>query len=418
MRTEHPWWSAIAPLVLLVVTTVATLMPRPAAAAPEDEGRYRLDLVTVGPGDSFYTRAGHAALAVVEVWPDGREIEVVYNYGDADFSDPWLGAKFLFGQPVFFVSIVGDLYETVEYYGPMQNRDVYRQRLALSSEVAQRVGARLAEQTRPENREYPYHYLDRTCTTELRTLLDEVTDGALSTQLADPDPWTVRDYQELTFDGALLVAMVSDAIFGRLHDEPIDRFYAMMWPRRMREYLQKVRVPDPHTGQPVPLASQPELLAERGGPPATVGPNRGTYWFAPSAAVLVLLVAVGLRRKGATPTRAWGAWLLAWALPMGAIGLAIAVLCIASSVPQMRCNELALSVLATDLVLIAPAVSWLRGRTTIPRWLPRYATARLVVVAIAVVLRGVGVFIQQPWVTPIASLLCGLGLWWLIRDRD
>lgn len=413
-QSWHPRGLAIATLLALLLVVLA----RPAAAAPEGEAHYRLDLVTVGPGDSFYTRAGHAALSVVEVWPDGREIEVVYNYGDADFSDPWLGAKFLFGQPVFFLSVVGDLYETVEYYGPMQNRDVYRQRLALSSDVAQRVGARLAERVRPDNREYPYHYLERTCTTELRTLLDELTDGALSTQLADPDPWTVREYQELTFDGALLMAMVSDAVFGRMHDEPIDRYYATFWPRRMREYLQEVRVPDPETGQPVPLASEPELLAERGGPPATVGPNRGTSWFAPSAAALVLLVAAWLRRKGGTPTRAWGAWLLAWALPMGVIGLGIAVFCIASTVPQMRNNELVLSLLATDLVLLGPAVSWLRGRTTIPRWLPRYATARLVVVGIAVVLRGVGVFIQQPWVTPLASLLCGLGLWWLLRDRS
>jgi len=228
----------------------------------------------------------------------------------------------------------------------------------------------------------------------------------------------VRDYQELTFDGDLVVAMVSDAIFGRLHDEPIDRFYAMFWPRRMREYLQEVRVPDPVTGEPVPLASAPEVLAERGGPPATVEPNRGTYWFAPLAALLVALFGVVLRKRSAEPTRVWGAWLLAWALPMGLIGLGIAALSLASTVPQMRSNELALSLLATDLVLLGPAVSWLRGRTRIPSWLPRYATARLVVVGLAVALRGVGVFIQQPWVTPLASLACGLGLWWLVRARS
>ncbi|MBL4685055.1 MAG: DUF4105 domain-containing protein [Nannocystaceae bacterium] len=397
---------------LVIGLVLSGLLPQIARAAPSAE--VRIELITVGPGDALFTRAGHAALAVVEAWPDGREMTTVYNYGDADFGDPWLGPRFIFGVARFRLAISGDLYDTVEFYGPMQNRDVFRQRLALTTMQAGRVAAALQHTVLPENREYPYHYLRRTCTTELRTLLDEVLGGTIHAQLSDPDPWTVRDYQQLTFDGDIATALLGDAVFGRAHEAQIDRFFAMMWPDRMRAYLQDVIVADPAGGGAmVPLASAPELLAERGGQPATVSPTRITYWFAPIAATLVMLGALGLRRRSTTPTRLHGLWLLMWSLPLGAVGLLITLLSVASSVPELGDNELVLSLLATDLVLVSPGIAWLRGKTSVPRWLGRYAQVRLAVVGVATALHVVGVFVQQPWVIPPASLLCSVALWWL-----
>ena len=393
---------------------VAALGAPSLGRSAEPESRYRIELLTVGPGDAFFTRAGHAALVVVEIWPDGRELTTSYNYADADFSDPWLGPRFLFGQPYFFVSVSGDRFDTVEYYGPRMNRDVYLQRLALTDAQAAAVAHRLQVAVQPDNREYPYHYLQRACATELRTLLNDVTGGTIADQLSDPDPWTVREYQQLTFDGDVVVALLADAVFGRLHDAPIDRYFAMLWPERMRSYLQDVRVPDPAGGGSlVPFAGEPELAAERGGPPATVSPNRITWWFAPLAGLAVAAGGLALRRRG--PSRSAGVWLLAWSLPVGLVGLLIATLSVASTVPQMRSNELVVSLLFTDLALVRPAVAWLRGSTKMPGWLRRYATARLVLVTAAVAALATGVFVQQPWVIPLGSLGCSLGLWVFVR---
>lgn len=406
------WIACRLSIALLVV--LAYLWPAPARAEAPEESRYRIELLTVGPGDAFFTRAGHAALVVVEIWPDGREMSTVYNYGDADFADPWLGPRFLFGQNYFFVSVSGDLFESVEHYGLNMNRDVYGQRLALTDAQAASMARKLALAVLPENREYPYHYLDRTCTTELRTLLNDELGGTIAEQLSETDPWTVRKYQQLTFDGDIVVALLGDAIFGRMHDAPVDRYFAMMWPRRMREYLQLVQVPDPSGGDGlVPLASEPVVLAERGGPPATVSPNRISWYFVPIASLLVLLASAVLAPRG--PSRLAGAWLLAWSLPIGVVGLVITVLSVASTVPEMGSNELVLSLLVTDLALVGPAVAWLRGRVGVPRWLPRYATARLVVVAAAIAARGTGLFIQEPWVIPVGSLVVSVALWWFVR---
>ena len=154
--------------VALALGLLAWLWVAPATAYTPRTTDYRISLLTVSPGDALLTRAGHAAVVVTEKWPDGREMSTVYNYGDANFDDPWLGVKFAWGQPRFFLSVVGDLYEAVEHYGLLQNRDVWVQDLALTSGQAERIAYALQQQVLPENREYDYHYLTHTCTTELR----------------------------------------------------------------------------------------------------------------------------------------------------------------------------------------------------------------------------------------------------------
>ncbi len=388
------------------------LLAAPTQAQPGHE--YRVSLFTVSPGDALLTRAGHAALVVTDRWPDGRELTTVYNYGDADFDDPWLGVKFAWGQPRFFVSVVGDLYTAVEHYGLHQNRDVWVQDLALTPAQAEEVATRLAREVLPDNREYDYHYLTHTCTTELRELLDDVLGGAIEAQLGTRvDEWTVREYQQLTFDGDVVMPLLADAGFGRRHDEPISMYFAMMWPRRMREYMQLVRVPDPTGGTAmVPLAGPPQIVAERGGPPATSSPTKLTWYVAGIGGAALLVVGFALR--GRAGSRAAGAWMLAWSLPVGVVGLVITVLSTTSAVAELHDNELVLSLLVTDLLLVPVALRWLRGRAEVPAWLHRYALARLVVVGLAVAARGVGLFIQQPWAIPPASLACGVGLWLVV----
>ncbi len=413
----------VAPARWLCVTLwVALLLGLPLgsawAAIADTPSRHRIDLLTVGPADALPSRAGHAALIVAEILPDGRELTTVYNYGDADFAAGGIEYRFLFGHVRGFLSTVGDVYDATEYFGLMQDRDVWRQTLALTDAQAQAVAERLAWQVLPANREYDFHHLDATCTTGIRELLDEVLQGQIAAQLAgQAEPWTIRDYQRLVFDNTLVVAPLADAAFGRRHDEPIDQYFALLWPWRMRALLQQVQVPDP-TGAPgrVPLAGPPEVLAERGGPPPTAGRTRITWYLGFFGAGLVLLVALALRRREAVPSRLAGLWLLSWCLPLGLLGAVFLMFAAASTVPELRNNELVFSVLATDIVLVIPAVRWLGGHMHVPRWVRHYATVRLVVVGLAVLARASGLFMQQPWVLPVASLVCGVSLWWVLAS--
>ncbi|MCA9650185.1 MAG: DUF4105 domain-containing protein [Myxococcales bacterium] len=387
-----------------------------APAADDDEAELRIDLITIGPGDPLLTRAGHTALLVTEHHADGRVLETVYNYGDTDFGDPWIPVRFLFARLQFFASVTGDLYDTTMLYGRYQDRDMIRQPLALTQPQARALAAMLERDVDPASREYDYHYLEQTCSTKVRDRLDEVTGGELRRQLAELDPWTVRDYQQLTFDGDPLTALLGDVLFGRLHDRPITKYYALLWPQRVSEYLSQVMVPDPTgAGGLVPLAGEPVVLAERGGPPRTQHRNPITWWFAPLLLGWALAGAAWLARSGRERPRLAALWLTSWSLPSGLLGLVILVLQLTSTVPELRSNELIVTLPATDLVLVVVAIRWWRKGVSIPRWLERYAGLRLGVGAIAVAGRAVGVLVQQPWVIPAASLGCSLGLWWLAR---
>lgn len=408
------------PSTLLLLCALLCLWPCAAAAADpvaavEPDVHVRIDLITVGPGDALLTRAGHVALLVTETLPDGRELTRGYNYGVTDFSDPWIPLRFAFGELRFWAEPIGDLYFTAEHYGLLQNRDVWRQPLALTQAQARALAERLEHETEPENSEYRYHYLEATCSTKVRDLLDDVTDDALRRQLdGQPDPWTVRDFQQLTFDGAPLTSLASDLVFGRRHDLPISRYYALLWPERMRTALMEVMVPDPAGGDGlVPLAGPPEVLALRGGEPAIEHRNPVTWIVAPLVLVWALVGAAWVLRRG--HARPWIAalWLACWSLPSGLFGLVIAALVLGTELPQLRDNELLASLFASDLVLVGVALRWGRRGPYCPGWLPGYAVARLVIVVAAVGARAVGVAIQEPWVVPVASLGCSVALLWV-----
>jgi Domain of unknown function (DUF4105) len=354
---------------------------------------------------------------VTERLPDGRELTRGYNYGDTDFEDAGVPLRFVFGELTFFLAPTGDLYDTAEHYGLLQDRDVFRQRLALTPAQARAVAERLDTEVRPEHREYRYHYLEATCSTKARDLIDEVTGGALRRQLeGQRDEWTVRDFQQLTFDGAPLLGLLGDLMFGRKHDLPISRYYALLWPERMRVTLQAVMVPDPAGAEGlVPLAGPPEPLAARGGPPTSVRRNEVTWIAAPLLLVWALAGGVGVAARGRRHPRTAALWLMSWSLPAGLLGAAIVVLQLFSSVPQLRGNELVASLLVTDLLLVGLAWRWWRHGLTCPRWLHAYAAVRLGVVGAAVGARALGVLVQQPWVVPVASLGCSLALWWVAR---
>jgi len=416
MSIRFSRWGHIA----LLASLFFALHGAVASAAPPDPPppRYRIDLLTIGPGDSLPTRGGHAALVACELLSEGREVCTVYNYGDAPFEESGIEFRFVFGHVRGFLSVVGDVYDATEHYGLHQDRDVWLQALALNDNQARLVAERLQWQADPANREYDFHHLHATCTTGIRDLLDEATGGQLKAQLSgQSDGATVRHYQQQVFDNKLLVTVLSDAAFGRLHDAPVDKYFGLLMPWNQRAYLQDVMVADPAGGETkVPLAGPPQVLAQRGGRPPISGRSRFTWYLGGIGCSLTLLFALVLRRRdGDTPSRLAGLWLVAWALPMGILGAVIVAFSMASTVPELHDNELVVSILVSDLALLAPASAWLRGKPRVPRWLRHYATARLVVVGLAVAARAAGLFIQQPWILPVASLVCGFSLWWMLR---
>ena len=130
-----------------------------ATALPERENpvpvpdRVEIHLITMGCGEHLHTGGGHAALMVAQMQGSSPIDTLVYNFGDADWDDPWLAWHFIRGDLIFFLNTSGDLWQTAQTYGTNQEREVYRQRLNLTDAQARQIAEKLDFLALPENRD-------------------------------------------------------------------------------------------------------------------------------------------------------------------------------------------------------------------------------------------------------------------------
>src|SRR5512144_1981292 len=131
-------------LLLVVASSVAH-------AAPPS-----IELYTMGQGDEIFSAFGHAAICVTgDDAPAGR----CYNYGTADFTTPVpLTWNFIRGRALFWVSVT-DTFHMLRYYEHV-GRAVWRQRLTLTPDQAERVAAALAASSDERVKYYRYHHFD------------------------------------------------------------------------------------------------------------------------------------------------------------------------------------------------------------------------------------------------------------------
>ena len=396
--------SAVSALTLALVATVS---------APQ------VHLLTMGPGDHLYTRGGHAALMVVEPQQDGPLVATVYNYGDTDWDDPDLARRFFEGTILFRLADPMSLEQVLQTYGVEQNRDIFRQQLNLSTAEITALRQRLAHDLEPENRAYPYHHVDAICSTRIRDLLEEVTGGALSEQLSGQlDEHTVRDYQQMAFEWIPWALLSADVLLGARHDHQPTEYEVLFQPRRMRDLLQRVKLPPLASGGPPRLlAGAPSPLTQRAGGPAIRESTKSAHVIR-IALFWLFAASLGWAIKAPATARRWQQlWVGAAFGLSGLLGSMIAGLAALSRVPELATNELIYTFPPTDL-LVAGVALWasVRDRDW-PRWLYLYGLVRLGTMGAVVAGHALGLLGQRPWIYPLMGLLMALGLWWICRQQ-
>ena len=133
-----------------------------------------VSLLTCSPGDEVYAFFGHTALRYCN--PD-KNMDIVFNYGVFDFSEPNFVAKFVLGETDYLLGVVEYRYFIQEY--AMRGSGVVEQVLALDSLQQKRLLYLLSENYRPANRVYRYNYFYNNCTTKARDIIEEaVADAA------------------------------------------------------------------------------------------------------------------------------------------------------------------------------------------------------------------------------------------------
>lgn len=144
--------------------------------------RSYMSLITCSPGDEVYAFFGHTALRYCN---PAKNLDLVFNYGVFDFSEPNFVAKFVLGETDYMLGIVEYRYFIQEY--AMRGSGVIEQVLALDSLQQEKLINLLRENYLPENRFYRYNYFYNNCTTKARDIIEETLADAYSVEYSPCD---------------------------------------------------------------------------------------------------------------------------------------------------------------------------------------------------------------------------------------
>lgn len=150
-------------LLFCFLNFVGYSQPRPLSAQAE------ASVLTMGPGKALYDSFGHSALRIND---PALGIDVTYNYGVYDFSDPNFYLKFAKGQMRYVLDrrpTEGFLRNYVE-----DNRWIKEQVLNLKPEELRRLFAFLEDNLKPENRAYNYDFFYDNCATKIPDILQKI----------------------------------------------------------------------------------------------------------------------------------------------------------------------------------------------------------------------------------------------------
>ncbi len=124
-------------------------------------------LITIGPGDDFWSAFGHTAIAIDDE---------VYGFGYFSFDDDLVGS-FLRNQMQYDLGVSDLAYEA--RLAAQQNRTFSMLELQLEPAVKQQLIAYLKWHNLPENQTYPYDYFLQNCATKVRDLINQASVGHL-----------------------------------------------------------------------------------------------------------------------------------------------------------------------------------------------------------------------------------------------
>jgi len=330
----------------------------------------RIGLLTMDPGEEYWSRYGHNAVLVVE-----GERATSYNFGYFDFDQPGFLARFLRGDMRYRLAALPYQNDIAGYAA--DGRAVNVQWLALADPQAEQLAAALAENARPENAEYRYDYYRSNCSTKVRDALDAVLGGELKRRLSGRSHGLTFRHESLRLASPLpWMAIGIHFGLGPATDQPMSLWEEAFVPARLASALQTLQI----DGQPL-VQSSAELLPARRDPAPEAAPG----WlpaFALTGTALLAVLALAFRGKRDVWQRVGviSAGLFWLTCGLSGVGLSALWLATAHSAAWANHNLLLASPLCLAMVIALPAL--MRGRSP-ATWLRHLALAIAILAALA-----------------------------------
>ena len=127
-------------------------------------------MVTIGPGDAFWSAFGHTAIAIDDA---------IYGFGYFSFDDDIIGS--FIGNRMQYDLGVSDFNYEIQL-AQQQNRDFTTIELDLSVGEVKQITDYLRWHMLPENQSYGYDYFLNNCSTKVRDILNDALNQSLKNQ--------------------------------------------------------------------------------------------------------------------------------------------------------------------------------------------------------------------------------------------
>lgn len=306
---------------------LATTAPQTQPDPLHQTGRnVTINLLTMGNGAQIWELFGHNAIWIHDN-VTGRD--TVFNWGVFSFRQPHFVLRFLKGTMLYAMggdSLEGILLE----YGPQYwNRSVVAQELDLSAAQKDTILAAIRWNAQPENVNYRYDYYRDNCSTRVRDLLDRALGGAISAQARGLTGTTYRWHTLRLMQGMVPIVIGVDIGLGRPADVDLSKWQEMFLPKKLHDFIAKVRVID-GTGAMHPLVRGERVLyqATGRGPEPDAPPQLGVWLLLAGMVVAALLIWPGLAASsGSRFAQAAVATVAAiWSLFAGLLGVILTLL--------------------------------------------------------------------------------------------
>lgn len=211
-----------------------------AAVARTEPDSLTVGFVTCEPGPEIFELYGHEGVRVSGRL-DGRDIDVVFNYGLFDFGAPGFVWRFVKGETDYMAGVQST--DMFLYGYRMRGSRVTERVLPLSADEARQLFGRLYADTQPGRETYRYKYFTNNCATKPLAHLEAVTGGRL-VPASEGDAPTYRDLLRKYNEGYPWYQFGIDLVLGFGLDKPVeprqasfipvelDRIYFSDMPRR------------------------------------------------------------------------------------------------------------------------------------------------------------------------------------------
>lgn len=366
-------------LHLLLAALLGLALPAAAGAATDgNDAPVRIGVLTMTPGEEYWSRFGHNAIVVED---PARGLRLSYNYGYFDFDQPGFMRRFLRGQMQYQLVVLPLEQDLAIYAG--EGRGVSLQWLDLDPEQARSIARHLEWNALPENASYRYDYFRSNCSTRVRDVLDQALEGDLARQMSSRSRGSTYRSESLRLGADVWWLWLGMHVgLSGAADRPLSLWEEGFVPGRLADALARATTPE---GRPL-VAQTVALVPDRLGLERGVAPKRRTG-MALAGLLTAMLLLFLLRTRASSWQRLSGAVLAGgfWLL-CGLGGLVLAGLWAFTEHLAAHGNENLLLLNPLCLGLLPAALVLLR-RQAVPARLRALAGFVLAAAAFALFLR-------------------------------